>query len=65
MENLLSIRHLKKYFPMPKKNIFQRERAFLRANDDISLDIKKGETFGLVGESGCGKSTTALYFILP
>ena len=57
MENLLSIRHLKKYFPMPKKNIFQRERAFLRANDDISLDIKKGETFGLVGESGCGKST--------
>ena len=57
MENLLSIVNLKKYFPMQKKSFFQRERPFLRANDGISLDIKKGETFGLVGESGCGKST--------
>ena len=57
MQNLLSVIHLKKYFPLAKKSIFHRERPFLRANDDISLDIKEGETFGLVGESGCGKST--------
>ncbi len=54
---LLSIQHLNKYFPMPKKNIFAKERPYLRANEDISLEIKKGETFGLVGESGSGKST--------
>ncbi len=54
---LLSVRGLKKYFPLPKRSIFQRERQFLRANDDISLDIFKGETYGLVGESGSGKST--------
>jgi peptide/nickel transport system ATP-binding protein len=42
---------------MRKKNIFQKERPILRANDGISLEIYKGETFGLVGESGCGKST--------
>ena len=57
MGNLLSVKNLKKYFPMPKKNIVQRDRPYLRANDDISLEIKEGETFGLVGESGCGKST--------
>jgi len=54
---LLSIERLKKYFPMRKKTIFSKERPYLRANDGITLDIKKGETFGLVGESGCGKST--------
>ena len=57
MGDLLSVKHLKKYFPMPKKNFFQRNRPYLRANNDISLEIKEGETFGLVGESGCGKST--------
>ncbi len=57
MKKLLSIRNLKKYFPLSKKSIFQREVRYVRANDDISLDIYEGETFGLVGESGCGKST--------
>ena len=56
MQNLLSIRHLKKYFPLSKASLFQ-PRPILRAVEDISLDIRRGETFGLVGESGCGKST--------
>ncbi len=56
-EIILSIRDLKKYFPMPKSSFFQKERPYLRANDGISLDIRHGETYGLVGESGCGKST--------
>ena len=56
-QNLLSVRNLKKYFPLPKKNIFSKTRPYLRAVENISLDIKAGETFGLVGESGCGKST--------
>ena len=56
-QNLLSIIQLKKYFPMPKGSLFQKERPYLRANEEITFDIRKGETFGLVGESGCGKST--------
>lgn len=57
MKKLLSIRNLKKYFPLSKKGFLQKEPLYVRANDDISLDIYEGETFGLVGESGCGKST--------
>ncbi len=56
-QNLLSIVALKKYFPLPKKSLFSRNRPYLRAVEEITLDIRKGETFGLVGESGCGKST--------
>ena len=53
---LLSVRDLKKYFPMPKSSLFAKE-SYLRANDGISIEVKEGETYGLVGESGCGKST--------
>lgn len=56
-QNLLSVKGLKKYFPMPKKTLFSKNRPYLHAVEDITLDIKEGETFGLVGESGCGKST--------
>ncbi len=56
-EKLLSITNLKKYFPIAKSSIFQKEQLYVRANEEITIDIYKGETFGLVGESGCGKST--------
>ncbi len=56
-KKLLSITNLKKYFPIAKSSIFQRERLYVRANEEITLDIHDGETIGIVGESGCGKST--------
>jgi oligopeptide/dipeptide ABC transporter ATP-binding protein len=55
-EPILSVRNLKKYFPI-RRGVLARVAAHVKAVDDISFDIKKGETFGLVGESGCGKTT--------
>jgi oligopeptide transport system ATP-binding protein len=55
--NLVEVDHLKVHFPI-LSGIFQTESGRVRAVDDISFVIRKGETFGLVGESGCGKSTT-------
>jgi oligopeptide/dipeptide ABC transporter ATP-binding protein len=57
-ENLLVVRDLVKHFPI-RKGLLQREVARVHAVDGISFDVRRGETFGLVGESGCGKSTTA------
>jgi oligopeptide/dipeptide ABC transporter ATP-binding protein len=56
---LLEVKNLKKYFKLRSGFLFQGSSGNIKAVDDISFFIKKGETFGLVGESGCGKSTTA------
>ena len=57
-EPLLSVRKLRKYFPVFSKGFFQRRVGYVKAVDDISFDLMPGETLGLVGESGCGKTTT-------
>ncbi|WP_299034199.1 oligopeptide/dipeptide ABC transporter ATP-binding protein [uncultured Anaerococcus sp.] len=55
---LFKIRNLKKYFPLKKKSFFDKGPGeYVHANESISIDIYEGETLGLVGESGCGKST--------
>ena len=55
--DLIVVRNLKKYFPI-RRGVFQRKVGDVKAVDGISFTIKQGETLGLVGESGCGKSTT-------
>jgi len=64
---LVKTEHLKKYFPV-KSGFFSRIKGYVKAVNDISLYIYEGETFGLVGESGCGKTTlgrTILQLIKP
>lgn len=56
-ETLLQVRNLKKYFPI-RGGVFSRKVGEVKAVDDVSFTVKKGETLGIVGESGCGKSTT-------
>ena len=58
-EVLLEVRNLKMYFPVTQGIIFQRKVADIKAVDGVSFHINRGETLGLVGESGCGKTTTA------
>jgi oligopeptide transport system ATP-binding protein len=65
---IVRIRNLKKYFPISEGIIIQRHVGDIKAVDDISFDILHGETLGLVGESGCGKTTvgrTILYLYKP
>jgi len=54
---LVQVRHLKKYFPI-RRGVFRRQVGAVQAVDGVSFEIMRGETLGLVGESGCGKSTT-------
>ncbi|WP_342757952.1 dipeptide ABC transporter ATP-binding protein [Kineothrix sedimenti] len=56
-DNILEVSHLKKYFPI-KGGVFSKVVGQVKAVDDVSFSIKRGTTMGLVGESGCGKSTT-------
>ena len=58
-ENLVEVRDLVKHFPITKGIIFQKQVGAVRAVDGLSFDVKRGEALGIVGETGCGKSTTA------
>ena len=57
-DHILEVTNLKKYFPISAGIVFQRQVGAVRAVDGISFHVVRGETLGLVGESGCGKSTT-------
>lgn len=54
---VLKVEHLTKRYPV-KKGVFGRTGAYVHALEDVSFEVHRGETFAIVGESGCGKSTT-------
>ncbi len=66
MDVLLRVNHLKKYFPVKKYvlGLIPRKKGDIKAVDDVSFEIKPGECFGLVGETGSGKTTTARCIVL-
>jgi oligopeptide transport system ATP-binding protein len=57
-DKLVRVEHLTKHFPIMRGVLFQKQVGAVQAVDDVTFDIYRGETLGLVGESGCGKSTT-------
>ena len=56
---LVEVENLTKRFPISQGIVFQKQVGAVHAVEDVTLSIRRGETLGLVGESGCGKSTTA------
>jgi oligopeptide transport system ATP-binding protein len=58
-EPLLRVEGLRKHFPLTRGILFARTLGYIKAVDDVSFEIRTGETLGLVGESGCGKTTTS------
>ena len=62
-ENILEVRDLKVWFPI-KKGVLGLTAGYVKAVDGVSFDLKRGETLGVVGESGCGKSTTSRAILL-
>lgn len=60
---MLDVRNLKKYFPV-EKGFFKKVTGWIKAVDNVSFSIQEGQTFSLVGESGCGKTTTAKVILL-
>ena len=58
-DDLLVVEGLKTHFPVTRGIIFQKQVAAVKAVDGVSFTVKEGETLGVVGESGCGKSTMA------
>jgi oligopeptide transport system ATP-binding protein len=63
-DTLVQVRDLRMYFPVTSGIIFQRKVADVKAVDGVTFDIKRGETLGLVGESGCGKTTLGRMILL-
>ena len=61
---LLEAKNLKKYFPVTKGLLIPKVTGHIKAVDDISFELRAGETLGIVGESGCGKSTTAKMMLM-
>ena len=58
-ETLIQLRGVEKHFPITKGIVLQRQVGAVKAVDGVTLDVMRGETLGIVGETGCGKSTTA------
>src|SRR5476649_741704 len=58
-DTLVSVENVVKYFPVESDRLLSRSHEKVHAVDDVSLEIRRGETLGIVGETGCGKSTLA------